>query len=40
MKTYFDSLKLTSKLKSSLKWIPDEAPLVIGDGRDTFDDDS
>ena len=31
--SYFDSLKLTSKLKSSLKCIPATAPLVTGEGR-------
>ena len=38
--SYFDSLKLTSKSKSSLKWIPAAAPLVTGDGRFTLAEDS
>ena len=33
---HFDSLKLTSKSKSSLKWMPAAAPLVTGEGRLTL----
>ena len=36
--TYLDSLKLTSKSKSSLNWTP--LPLVAGDGRLTLVDDN
>ena len=38
--SYFDSLKLTSKLKSSLKCIPAAAPLVTGEGRLMLAEDS
>ena len=33
---HFDSLKLTSKSNSSLKWMPAAAPLVTGEGRLTL----